>query len=69
MIEKKFLRVASEEFHKIKPMNQRNINLDRGLLKFSFTDIFLIRDIITQIGNEREYIGKLKQLVNPSMKI
>lgn len=65
VIEKKYLKVANEKFHKIKPMNHRNINLDKGLLKFSFTDVFLLLDIFQHIGKERSYIGKLKALVKP----
>lgn len=41
-------------------MNQRKINLDKGLFKFSFTDIFLMMDILSQISKDREYIGKLR---------
>lgn len=46
-------------------MNHRKLNLDKGLFKFSFTDIFLMRDILDQIFKEREYIGRLRALTAP----
>lgn len=60
MIEKKYFKVANEQLCKIKAMNHRKINLDKGLFKFSFTDIFLMMDILSQISKDREYIGMLR---------
>jgi hypothetical protein len=47
-------------------MTNRKINLDKGLFKFSFTDILLMMDILGQIGKDREYIGKIRQITNPN---
>lgn len=46
-------------------MTHRKMNLDKGLFKFSFTDIFLMRDILTQIIMDRLYIDKIRQVTNP----
>ncbi len=34
-------------------MTNRKMNLDKGLFKFSFTDILLMRDILGQISKDR----------------
>ena len=31
-----------------------------------FTDILLMMDILGQIGKDREYIGKIRQITNPN---
>jgi hypothetical protein len=41
-------------------MTHRKMNLDKGLFKFSFTDIFLMQDILTQIIKDRMYIDKIR---------
>lgn len=68
MIQKSFFKVANEKLFKIKTMTNRKMNLDKGLFKFSFTDILLMRDILGQISKDREYIGKIRQITNPTKK-
>lgn len=65
MIEKRYYKVANQKLSKIKTMTHRKMNLDKGLFKFSFTDIFLMRDILTQIIMDRLYIDKIRQVTNP----
>jgi hypothetical protein len=65
MTEKRFNQVANEQLSKIKTMTHRKLNLDKGLFKVSFTDIFLMRDILDRVFKEREYIGKLRALTTP----
>lgn len=50
MVQKSYYKVANEQLFKIKSMTHRKLNLDRGLFKFSFTDIFLMKDILAQIS-------------------
>lgn len=64
MIEKRYYKVANQKLSKIKTMTHRKMNLDKGLFKFSFTDIFLMRDILTQISMDRLYIDKIRQVTN-----
>lgn len=49
-------------------MTHRKLNLDRGLFKFSFTDIFLMKDVLGQISKDRVYIGQIRDAVNPKKK-
>lgn len=60
MIEKRYYKVANEKLFKIKTMAHRKLNLDKGLFKFSFTDILLFRGILSQITKDREYIGQIR---------
>jgi hypothetical protein len=60
MIQKSYYKVANEQLFKIKTMTHRKLNLDKGLFKFSFTDVFLMKDILSQINSDREYIGKIR---------
>lgn len=65
MIEKRYYKVANEKLFKIKTMAHRKLNLDKGLFKFSFTDILLFRGILSQITKDREYIGQIRQFTSP----
>jgi hypothetical protein len=67
MEEKRFNKVANEELSKIKIMTHRKLNLEKGVFKFTFTDILLMRDILDQIFTEREYIGLLRSLTVPKI--
>jgi hypothetical protein len=49
MTEKRYNQVSNEKLCKIKIMSHRKLNLDKGLFKFSFTDIFLMKDILDRI--------------------
>jgi hypothetical protein len=62
MTEKRYNQVSNERLCKIKIMSHRKLNLDKGLFKFSFTDILLMKDILDRVFKEREYIGKLRYI-------
>ncbi len=53
MIQKSYYKVANEQLFKIKTMTHRKLNLDKGLFKFSFTDVFLMKDVLSQINSDR----------------
>lgn len=60
MIEKRFYKVANEESSIIKTVANRKLNLDKGLLKISFTDAEMMTDIFAKISKEREYIQYIR---------
>ena len=62
MIEKRLFKVANEQMCIIKTVANRKLNLDKGLLKISFTDIELMNQIFGVIKKEREYIVFLREM-------
>lgn len=61
MIEKRFYKVANEELFTIKTMANRQMNIDRSLLKISFTDVVLMELILKDIGEKSQYIKNLRK--------
>lgn len=53
MIEKRLFKVANEQLSIIKTVANRKLNLDKGLLKISFTDVQLMNRIFSVIAKER----------------
>ena len=61
MVQKRYFKVANEELSVIKTVANRKLNLDKGLLKISFTDVELMNKIFALISKENSYIQYLRQ--------
>jgi hypothetical protein len=50
LIERRYLKVADEVNCIIKSIGKRALNIDKGFLKISFTDVIFMKNILSQIA-------------------